>query len=222
MIVENNKVCVLVSGGLDSAVLLSLMAQRFKEVYPVYVLCGLFWEKAELYWLKKFLKKILFSNLHPLKILQIPVHNFYENHWSLTGKNVPDAKSQDKEVYLPGRNLLLLSQAATYCALEKIKNVALGILKSNPFPDSQPAFFSSFEKAGSLAFKTPFHVLTPLSRMTKSELVKKGKDLPLEWTFSCLRPKGYQPCRNCNKCEERRNVMSVSENPFLAKNRSNL
>jgi len=31
-----------------------------------------------------------------------------------------------------------------------------------------------------------------------------GKRLPLEATFSCLNPKGYDHCGECNKCTERK------------------
>ena len=41
-----DRVCVLASGGLHSAVLLAVLARRY-EVHLVYVRCGLTWERAE-------------------------------------------------------------------------------------------------------------------------------------------------------------------------------
>ena len=40
--------------------------------------------------------------------------------------------------------------------------------------------------------------------MRKEEVILKGKTLPLEFTFSCINPKGYEHCGDCNKCLERK------------------
>ena len=45
------KVAALVSGGLDSCVMLRDLAARGATVLPVYVRTGLLWEDAETYWL---------------------------------------------------------------------------------------------------------------------------------------------------------------------------
>ena len=44
---RGNAVCVLVSGGLDSAVLAHAMARRYARVFPLYVRTGLRWEAVE-------------------------------------------------------------------------------------------------------------------------------------------------------------------------------
>jgi len=200
---ETRKICVLVSGGLDSSILLLMMAKRYREVHPLYIQCGLYWEKTELYWLRKFLKKVRLINVKPLKILKVPVEDLYQAHWSLTGRGIPGLRSRDQEVYLPGRNLLLLSKAAVYCALQGINKIALGILKRNPFPDSQDQFFRALEKVIQKGLVCPIKVFTPLSKMTKSQVLQKAGGIPIELTFSCLRPKGIRPCGRCNKCAER-------------------
>src|SRR5207245_1971332 len=48
------RICVLASGGLDSAVLLGTLARRH-AVHPLYVRCGLAWERAEQRLLARFL-----------------------------------------------------------------------------------------------------------------------------------------------------------------------
>lgn len=199
---KKSKVCVLVSGGLDSACLLLLMSKRFKEVFPLYIRCGLIWERAELYWLKRFLEKARFQNVRPLQVLKVPVDELYQAHWSLTGRGIPKSNSQDHEVYLPGRNLLLLSQAAVYCVFHGIQTIAIGTLKGNPFPDSQTRFFKAFEKLIRMGLRSPIKILAPFSEMTKSQVLQRGKGLPLELTFSCLKPRGVKPCGRCNKCAE--------------------
>ena len=40
--------------------------------------------------------------------------------------------------------------------------------------------------------------------MRKEDVLVLGKKLPRELTFSCLNPKGYEHCGDCNKCTERK------------------
>jgi len=76
---------VLVSGGLDSAILLGESIHSVPEVYPVYVRQGLYWEPAELACLRQFLVSLGRPTLKALVILEMPVADLYGAHWSLTG-----------------------------------------------------------------------------------------------------------------------------------------
>ena len=49
----------------------------------------------------------------------------------------------DEDVYLVGRNVMSLSKAGVYCALEGISRIAFGSLAGNPFPDATPQFLST-------------------------------------------------------------------------------
>src|SRR3989338_2554417 len=104
--------CVLASGGLDSAVLLSRLLRAGGRVWPVYLRCGLAWEAAELFWLRRFLRAVRSPRLLPLCVIDAPLGAVYGSHWSVTGRGVPGRHSADAAVYLPGRNAILLSHAA--------------------------------------------------------------------------------------------------------------
>src|SRR5688572_14575969 len=93
---------VLISGGLDSAILLGDALRRGERVHPHYIRCGLSWEAAELAHLRRFLQTQQRPNLQPLTILEQPVADLYDDHWSLTGNNVPDANAPDEMVFMPG------------------------------------------------------------------------------------------------------------------------
>lgn len=201
---KNRRACVLISGGLDSCVLLAHLAEQDREITPLYVRAGLIWERTELISIRRFLAQLNHSGLQPLRQLSLPVEDTYQSHWSTTGQAVPGAHSEDSAVYLPGRNLLLLSKAAVYCALNRIGVIALGLLKGNPFPDATPAFLHDFERLASDALTHPLEIVTPFRSLSKTEVIDLGKDLPLELTFSCIRPVGEKHCGGCNKCAERR------------------
>ncbi|HXC61667.1 MAG TPA: 7-cyano-7-deazaguanine synthase, partial [Nitrospiria bacterium] len=198
-----DQVCVLISGGLDSCVLAAELSHQYLTLFPVYVKGGLFWEPVELFWLQKFLSSLKTRTIQPLTILRMPLDDLYQNHWSLTGKQIPAYHSDDRKVYLPGRNILLLAKTAVYCEMHGIQNIALGPLKANPFPDSTPGFFKTMQNALDLGLNARLNILTPLAKLSKADVLKKGAGLRLDFTFSCLSPQGYHHCGRCNKCAER-------------------
>jgi 7-cyano-7-deazaguanine synthase len=121
----------------------------------------------------------------------------------MTGRGVPGPRSADASVYLPGRNLLLLGAAGVAAAELGMTRLAVGTLRGNPFGDASPRFFRSMARSLRQAVGRPMTVTAPLRRFTKPQLIRAWRHLPLELTFSCLRPSGVRPCGRCNKCTER-------------------
>ncbi len=201
---------VLVSGGLDSAVLLGEAVRSYPAVYPLYIRTGLAWESVELAYLQRFLKAISAPALHPLQILEQPVRDLYGEHWSITGRDVPDADTPDEAVFLPGRNVLLLAKALLWCHLRGIPELAMAPLEANPFPDATPEFFAAFAGAIDVAVAGKVCVLTPYANLSKLDVLKRGRFLPLGETFSCIQPMDNKHCGRCNKCAERRKAFIVA------------
>jgi 7-cyano-7-deazaguanine synthase len=205
MIVSDTPLAVLASGGLDSSILLRSAAPMCPAVYPIYIRSGLVWEDVELEYLNRFLAAVSTSTLRPLVMLEMPVADLYGDHWSMTGRDVPGAESPDAAVYLPGRNVLLLSKALLWCHLHDVPTLALATLECNPFPDATPAFFNSLATTVNQAVGGRVEVLAPYTGLSKSLVIKRnGRHLPLQHTMSCLRPVDGRHCGRCNKCAERR------------------
>jgi 7-cyano-7-deazaguanine synthase len=197
-------VVALVSGGIESAVLVKELLAAGHTVIPCYVEAGLCWEASERRALEGLLEALAHERLEDLVVLSMPVADCYRDHWSLTGAAVPDAASPDGAVELPGRNLLLLAKAAVYAADRGAEAVALGSLKGNPFPDATAAFFAAMEEAASQAMGRPMAVMTPLAHLDKAEVLRRAGPIPLDRTFSCIAPLDGLHCGRCNKCAERR------------------
>ena len=211
---QNPNIAVLVSGGLDSCVLVADLARR-QRVLPIYVRNGLRWEAAELYWLRRFLSSIPRRSIAPLVVLDLPMQDVYQHHWSIGGRlagRVPGRRSDDREVYLPGRNIILLTKAVLLCQQAHIHRIALAPLGHNPFPDSRPAFFRQMERTFAAGIRWHGRILAPYRALTKPQVIRKGLSLglPLHLTFSCLQPRGRHPCGRCNKCEERRRAFRAA------------
>jgi 7-cyano-7-deazaguanine synthase len=201
---------ILVSGGLDSAILLGESLHSGLLLTPLYIRSGLVWEPAELASLRRFLEALKGPQLKPLHILDMPVGDLYGNHWSLTGLNVPNYHSPDSAVFLPGRNILLLAKAILWCHLHQVPGLALAPLAGNPFPDATPAFFSAFESIVNQGVASTVKVLRPYAHLSKRAVMERAGDLPLRLTFSCLHPVNGLHCGACNKCAERRRAFRDS------------
>jgi len=195
---------LLLSGGIDSAVLLDQLLSRGWQVVPFYVRTGCVWEDCELDAVHRFLAAVAQPGLEDLVVQEMPLKDLYGNHWSITGHAVPDDASPDEAVFLPGRNPLLLVKAALWCQLNGIKHLALATLASNPFDDATPEFFAKFEDMLREATGEPVQIARPFERLPKHRVLEMGRHLPLELTFSCLSPVEGAHCGRCNKCAERR------------------
>jgi 7-cyano-7-deazaguanine synthase len=203
---------VLISGGLDSAILLG-DAMRRQRCVPIYMRCGLAWEAIEKEYLDRYLDALRGPALQPLVVLDQPIADVYRPHWSITGKDVPDAKSADEAVFLPGRNVLLLAKSLLWCHLHRIPAIALGSLQTNPFPDATPEFFGGMQNLVNQAMQGSVEVRLPFGGMKKVAVMRLGVGLPLEHTFSCIAPIHGLHCGRCNKCAERQHAFKDAGMP---------
>src|SRR3954468_16733314 len=141
---------VLFSGGLDSAVLVARAAQD-GPVQPLYVATGLAWEAAEKIVAARFLEAVATDGrIRPMVPLRFEMTDVYPpTHWAIRGQ-APAFDTPDEDVYLEGRNIVLLSKAAVFMARAHIEQVWIGPLAGNPFPDATAEFFTAFAHALSL------------------------------------------------------------------------
>ncbi len=231
---------VLISGGLDSAVLLGYYANRNHEghedheesaahVLPAYVSVGLAWESAERAMLDRLLRTPVFAgHLAPLASVEFTMRDVYAaNHWAIRG-TPPAYDTPDEDVYLTGRNLVLLTKAGVVAAQRKAGRIALGLLAGNPFPDARPSFFLAMEQALSLGLDHQIEIATPFLAWEKEEVIRLAVELgvPLELTLSCMNPVFGQSatgkageagdeelpvhCGLCSKCRERRDAFQAA------------
>ena len=210
--ITNRSVCLLISGGLDSAVLMADLLRAGNTVWPIYVRFGFSWEESELAHTRRFIAAIAEERLRGLHVFGCRESGLYEGHWAVTGEGVPAADSHDEAVYLPGRNVLLLAIASAFCARHAVGCIALGTLDGNPFADATGEFFAAYAKAVSLGLglEPSIEIAAPYAKTRKVDLVRRAAGLPLEWTFSCLRPVDETHCGRCNKCEERRRAFRAA------------
>jgi len=130
-------------------------------------------------------------------------------HWARKG-DAPSYHTPDEDVYLPGRNIVLLGKAGVFCAAAKLDRLVIGTLDHNPFPDATPEFRSAMMEALSLGLAHPIEIAAPYARAEKAEVVARGQraGVRLDLTLSCMNARTNgdrfpRHCGVCSKCRER-------------------
>jgi 7-cyano-7-deazaguanine synthase len=128
---------------------------------------------------------------------------------SLTDPDIPvDKDSSNRQIpmsYVPFRNTHLLSIAVSWAEVIKAEEVYIGAVQqdSPDYPDCRAEYYDAFNRLVEVGTKpsTNIKVVTPLLRMKKSEIVRKGIELtaPLNLTWSCYE-RNDMACGHCQSC----------------------
>jgi 7-cyano-7-deazaguanine synthase len=105
--------------------------------------------------------------------------------------------------YVPSRNIIFLSFAASYAETIGAQTIFIGAHAQDysGYPDCRPEFFSAFRKMIKAGTCGGFSIQAPLLRKDKSQIILMGQKLevPFELTWSCYRG-GKTPCAKCDSC----------------------
>jgi 7-cyano-7-deazaguanine synthase len=120
-------------------------------------------------------------------------------------------KNSIPPTYVPARNIIFLSFAASFAEAVGARDVFIGAnaVDYSGYPDCRPKFFKAFQAALDQGLKTGvehkgIRILTPLVDMTKAGIVRLGKKLgvPFAKTWSCYNGAG-NVCGVCDSCRLR-------------------
>jgi 7-cyano-7-deazaguanine synthase len=210
------RTAVLLSGGLDSAVLLAREIQAGHPTLPVHVRSGLAWEHAEAEVIRTLLAHAPYAgHAEPAATVSVDMRDVYPpTHWAITGA-APAYDTPDADVYLQGRNLTVLSKTAVLAARRDVSRIVLGPLAGNPFPDARPEFFEAMARALTLGLDHPITIDAPFLSWQKADVIRLGVELnvPLELTLSCMSPVITVHCGRCSKCRERQDAFRAAGIP---------
>jgi 7-cyano-7-deazaguanine synthase len=217
---------VLFSGGLDSAVLLADEAAR-GAVVPVYVSAGLAWETPERAVADAFVAALARQQRDVAAVVPLAVGMqdvYAATHWAVQGRP-PAYDTPDEDVYLPGRNIVLITKASVYCAAahrpgSPLHRIVIGTLAHNPFPDATPEFRDALARAVSLGLAHEIAVDAPYAELDKAAVIRRGTALGVRFdlTLSCMSPHRlgddrWMHCGTCSKCRERHDAFAAASLP---------
>ncbi len=201
------KAVVLLSGGLDSTVCMSVARKEGYEIYPVSFAYGQRHNRetecakkvAAFYGVTRHL--IISTNLDAI------------GGSALTADiDVPDGDEVREDIpvtYVPARNLIFLSYALGYAEVLDAAKIYIGVnaVDYSGYPDCRPEFIQRFQQLADYSTraatqdKKKIRVETPLINLSKAEIIKLGvaNGAPLELTTSCYRG-GEKACGTCDSC----------------------
>ncbi|MBI1912139.1 MAG: 7-cyano-7-deazaguanine synthase [Deltaproteobacteria bacterium] len=198
---------LLCSGGLDSTTLAYWLKSQSIPYIPLFLDYGQHCANTEYERLTTVLPEE-----YAKKIKRIDISDIYKGNQSLLIKEADLWLDpvDDKDMYLPYRNLIMLSIGAIFAQTNGIERVYAAFINSNHVKeiDCTTSFFDQLAKLlsnyGSIKIELPFR------EMTKLDVARLGLELgaPIANTFSC-QTSSKIPCGACPNCVERLDALEA-------------
>jgi 7-cyano-7-deazaguanine synthase len=189
------KSVVLLSGGVDSTVLLASRRDLGDELMAV-----------TFDYLQTHRREILSADAiadhYRIRHEVIPISGVFTGS-ALTG-HFPVPVDHNDNTIVPGRNLVFIALAVAVAQSWHASTVFIGANADDAanYPDCRPDFISNIGQAVTAAY--PVSVNAPLLSRSKADILRLAHQLnvPLELTWSCYRG-GNTPCGMCGACRTR-------------------
>ena len=209
------KAIVLLSGGLDSATVLAMASQNF----DCRAICFNYAQRSQ----SELSAARQLADVYAASFQLINIDEGVLAGSALTDENiaVPEytveqsAKASGIPVtYVPARNTLFLSHALAVAEVMSSQDIFIGVnaVDYSGYPDCRPAFIRAYESMANLATKAGVEgklltLHTPLIDRSKSEIIRMGNDLGLDYALSvsCYQANALgEACGSCDSCQLRR------------------
>ena len=208
---EIKKAVVLLSGGLDSA---TVLAMAREQGYACYALSFDYGQRhgAELQAAAR-VASALGAAEH--KVIKLDLAGIGGSALTDAAIAVPEQPGEGIPVtYVPARNTVFLALALGWAEVLAAQDIFIGVnaVDYSGYPDCRPEFIAAFEQTANLATKAgvegrPFHIHTPLIRLSKAQIISQGMDLGVDYalTVSCYQADALgRACGRCDSCRLRR------------------
>jgi 7-cyano-7-deazaguanine synthase len=201
---------VLLSGGLDSA---TALAMAKEQGYDCYVLSFDYGQRSltELNAARAIAVQL---GAKDHRVLRLHLEDFGGSALTDTSIEVPEGETEGVPVtYVPARNTVFLSLALGWAEVLDADAIFIGVnaVDYSGYPDCRPEFIAAFETMANLATRRgingePIHIETPLMSLTKSEIIRRGTALGIDYalTVSCYQANDEgRACGRCDSCRLR-------------------
>jgi len=180
------KTLLLLSGGLDSTILLAELLKQgrvvetltfdYGQTHPVEI------EKA------KHIADV-YNVPHTVLILDAQKHKTFD---------------EISQAFVPARNLIFLSHALNYALNNGCDCIVIGVNRTDEqgFPDCRIPFIEAVQQAFNTGSPTHVKIEAPLIDKTKAEIVAQGQQLGVDFslTNTCYFPENKLACGKCESC----------------------
>ncbi|ELP98019.1 7-cyano-7-deazaguanine synthase QueC [Xanthomonas translucens] len=200
---------VLLSGGMDSAVVVAIAREQGYAVHALSVSYG----QRHTSELDAATRVAAALGAVAHKTVNVDLRSIGGS--ALTDDiEVPDAGGEGIPVtYVPARNTIMLSVALGWAEVLGATDIFCGVnaVDYSGYPDCRPEFIDAFQALANLATKAGVEgaglcVHAPLQRMSKADIVREGERLGVDFglTVSCYRADADgRACGHCDACRLR-------------------
>lgn len=213
MAIDNQKAVVLLSGGMDSCVCAAIAGAKHGQGNVALLHAG-YGQRTQARERQAFEAIADFYGVTRRLIVQL--EHFRDIGGSaLTDKNIavpenhlgaPGPHGSDIPVtYVPFRNAHFLSVAVSWAEAIGASAVYIGAVAedSSGYPDCRAEYYEVFQQLVRVGTRPETHITieTPVIRMKKSEIIRRGLELgaPLHLTWSCYQGED-KACGGCDSC----------------------
>jgi len=207
---------VLLSGGVDSATVAAVAARECAQTAALTFSYG----QRHATEIESARRLVNALGISEHAVIEIPSRIFAGT--ALTGAgmlDVPKNRNAGGEddipaTYVPARNILFLSYALAFAESRAIRDIYIGVnaLDYSGYPDCRPEFIARFQEMANTGTRAavqgrPFAIHAPLMAMKKSEIIRLGTSLGVDYalTHSCYDPDpDGRACGACDSCLIRR------------------
>lgn len=220
---QENAAVVLLSGGIDSTVLLHHVVKELERA-PVFALSFDYGQRhAKELTCAAWQAKAVGVSEHPVVNLAF-LRDVLSGASTLMadGPPVPDlTELQDGDTdqpptYVPNRNMMLLSIAAAFAEARGVRDVFYGAQAQDEYGywDCTTEFLERINAVLNLNRREAVKIHAPLVAASKADNVRQGIALGVDFahTWSCYRG-GDAPCGTCPTCVERNNAFEALGEP---------
>ena len=208
------KVCVLLSGGMDSVVALYEVLGQHEVVACLSFDYGSKHNSKEIPFAKRHAERNgVIHHTIPLDFM----NTLFKSDLLKSGGEIPDghyAEQTMKQTVVPFRNGIMLAIATGYA--ESVEADALVIAAHSGdhaiYPDCREAFMQAMGSAMEQGTYAKIQLLRPFIGTDKAGIAKRGVELGIDFseTWSCYKG-GEIHCGTCGTCVERREAFVLAE-----------
>ena len=210
------KTIVVLSGGMDSAVLLWYLRDKGYDIETVSIDYGQRHRKEIICAKDLAIKAKVKHDVIDLTSLGALLKGSSQSDLSVP---VPFGRYDEPSMKLtvvPNRNMVLLASVGAVAIARKAECIAYGAHAGDHtiYPDCRPEFVNSMRQAFNLADWHSIGILAPFIDMSKGEICLIGAKLsvPFELTWTCYMGDS-RPCGKCGSCVERAEAFAFAGIP---------
>ena len=204
-VVREKRAVILLSGGLDSATVVTMVRA---EGYSCYTMSFDYGQRhrVELDAAARVARDL---GVIDHKVIGLNLDGIGGSALTDSSIDVPEAPSEGIPVtYVPARNTVFLSLALGWAEVLDAQDIFIGVnaVDYSGYPDCRPEFVEAFEVMANLATKAgvegkPFSIKAPLQNLSKAQIVQAGIQLGVDYSLTVSCYQADDQGRACGKCD---------------------